>query len=644
MAMLALRNWGVDSRNYSSTARLTGTSLFVIFFLLGIVLLSLIDLIRIYEYFSSVSLVTNNPRILFSLIYFGFVLLGLNIAYYGRLKLQSGNLIIINICRGVYFGIVIGLLFEIVSQLALANIISRHSPITFHQYLASYVKHNTNYYLINFIILIVVLAIRKKWLSYKMNVHRKTGDTSNNLGASQMASTQDITQYGLRVKSGSLIGKDSLGYIRSQTLCDRLILAYRGSGKTSSVLIPFILDNLSVNKLITDIKGELSAVTARRAIDAGRAVFIIDPFNVLKSLGIQIKTHSLNPLAYINQHDETEKDRMIASLATALCSSDHGTRSETEAHFNENAQIILEGVLDFFVSENFGQPDKLNLVELHDWWLDLVSDPEEEILTRMRVNSHKARAAAAQMSVSGKDESGSMKTTIYRQLQWLRSENVRNIFTKDEIDLNAFVTGECDIYVVLPEDMIGAFSRLVRVIMALVKVKLIQTSPSNLKQHYCFVLDELGQFGYSPDVEQVINTMRSRGVKVWASFQTIGQVEKYVDDAIFKGMPIKQFLGCDDLKTLEWIQKLGDKTTVLTENISRNINHSLKSKQASTSESISLSEHATDLIHFSDIREMNDNEQFVFIRGCRPIRCQKAYYFNEPIYHGRFDLNPLENR
>ena len=138
--------------------------------------------------------------------------------------------------------------------------------------------------------------------------------------------------------------------------------------------------------------------------------------------------------------------------------------------------------------------------------------------------------------------------------------------------------------------------------------------------------------------------MRSRGVKVLASFQTIGQVEVYRDDAIFKGMPVKHFLRSDDIKTLEWIQKLGDKTTVLTENVSRNSSTAHKWSRPSVSESYSVSETATDLIHFNDIREMPEDEQYVFIRGMRPIRCKKAYYFNEPIYRGKYDINPLENR
>ena len=401
---------------------------------------------------------------------------------------------------------------------------------------------------------------------------------------------------------------------------------------------------MHVNKFITDIKGELTAITARKAKAAGREVFIIDPFNVVNSHGINIQTHGINPLAHLNHDDLLEMDRYISALASALCSSDGNSRSETEQHFSENAHIIIEGILDFYISKHFDQPDKMSLVQLHDWWLDIVNDSNATELKEMQNGSHKARAAAAQLFSAGKDESGSMKTTVYRQLQWLRSEHIRSCFLENDVNLDAFVSGNCDIYVVLPEDMIKAYSRMMRVVLALIKVKLLQAPLNKLKSDYALLLDECGQYGYCQDIELIINTMRYRNLKVWASFQTLAQVDVYKDNAVFKGMPVKHFLGSDDIETLKWIQELGSKTTVLTENISRNRSLSQKSNGSSASENHSISETATDLIHFNHVREMADDEQYVFVKGMRPIRCKKAYYFKESIYNGLYDQNPLESR
>ncbi len=644
MSHLSLRAWGLDARKYSNKERLMGLAIGISYFSLGLIVFSLIDVVRIYDFLHHASMPVTNPRVLLAILYLALVSVGLVALHWYRVKRDGGNLYLITLSMATFLGTLFGCMIECLTQLYFAKIISKRLHIDFSHYFKDYLSESGLVFLVIIALLTMMLVLRWRMRVYKLSVQRHSEDTSSNLGASRMATAKDINHYGLRADKGALVGKDSVGYLRTPTLTDRLILAYRGSGKTSSLLVPFILDNLSVNKLVTDIKGELCAITARKALDANRDVFIIDPFHVLKSLGLTIKTHSFNPLAYIEHHDALEKDRYISALASSLYVVEQAARSESEAHFSENAQIILEGVLDFYTDTFVDYPEKMNLVDLHDWWIDLANDPDDNVIKEMKNGSNKARAAAAQMLVAGRDESGSMKTTVYRQLQWLRSDNVRAIFTKDDVDLEAFVSGQCDIYVVLPEDMVKAYSRMVRVVMALIKVKLIQSPTAQLKQDYCFVLDELGQFGYSPDVEQVINTMRSRGLKVWASFQTIEQVEVYRDDAVFKGMPVKHFLGSDDIKTLEWIQKLGDKTTVLTENVSRNTSSAYKGAKSSTSESVSVSETATNLIHFSDIREMPDDEQYVFIKGCRPIRCKKVYYFKESIYRGRYDLNPLESK
>ena len=338
------------------------------------------------------------------------------------------------------------------------------------------------------------------------------------------------------------------------------------------------------------------------------------------------------------------RDRYISALAASICGGEHAVKNGTEAHFMENAQIIIEGILDYYTTLNKCNPDVMNLVALHDWWLNVVCDAKSKELDGMRDGSSKAQAAFAQLAVAGKDEAGSMKTTIYRQLQWLRSSNIRKSFLGDEISIEDFASGSCDIYVVLPEDMVKTYSRMVRMLMALIKVQIIQAEPSQLKDDYCFVLDELGQFGYCPDVEQVIATLRARGVKVWASFTTVGQIDVYQDEATFRGMPVKHFMGSDDIKTLDWIQKLGSKTTVLTEHVSKSVSNASKSAGSNVSNNYSIAETATDLIHFNHVREMSEDEQFVFIKGMRPICCKKTYYYKEPIYQGRFNSNPIEER
>ena len=400
-------------------------------------------------------------------------------------------------------------------------------------------------------------------------------------------------------------------------------------------------------KFILDTKGELVATCARACQAAGQKVNVLDPFDVLSTLSIprdRINVVGVNPLAAIDYNNESARDRLVASLAATLCSSEFAINSEASAHFSDNAKIIIEGSLDYYIDAFRQKPAELNLVAFHDWWMDLTGEGQKAILEQMRNSTIKAQAAAAQMSAAGKEESGSMKTTVYRHIKWLRSFGIRQLFGQTGMDAQGFAEKNVDIFLVFPEDMIPLYGQLMRMILGLLKVQIIQTPVAKLKPDYLLVLDELGQFPYASDVEQAVNAMRYRHVKVHAIFQTYGQVEKYQDKSVFKGMEVKKFLGGDDIPTMQWIATLGDKQTVLTENISRNTSTTAKGGASSASESVSVGETSTNLIQLRDVREMPRDEQLIFIHGKRPIRCEKTYYFKDKAYVGRFDPNPYEQQ
>lgn len=640
MGGLSLRGWGLDSVRYGWRERVVAGLLCVLYAAMGFSSIALIDVIRVIDIIHHRPIPFYNPHTALGALYAVVVLAGFAAIGWLRVANGIGNIHLIALSIGVFLGTLPGCVVEFMTQVYFSRVFARRTGGDGAVYLRAWLGDIWPLFLVSLAILMAALAVRWRCRGNRLSVRR---DTSGNLGSARMATARDIRRYRLRAPSGGLIGKDGRGYIRSEKLTDRLIMAYRGGGKTSSLLIPGIIDHLDVNKLITDIKGELCAVTVRRALAARRRVYVIDPFHVLASMGLgEVETCGVNPLSQIRSGDPLLRDRQVSALAAALHAGGFAAKSEADEHFGENARIIIEGLIDFYLDEFQGRPEMLNLVKFHDWWLEAGG---KELFERMRKkdSSAKAMAAGVQLLSAGDNEAGSMKTTVYRQLHWLRSDNIRRVFSREGLNPDTFVSDPCDIYVVLPEDMVRPHSRLVRVIMGLIKVRLIQSPVARLRREYCFMLDELGQFGYSEDVEQVINTLRSRGVRVWASFQTVGQVNAYPDRSVFREMPVKHFLGSDDLETLDWIQKLGGKTTALTEQVSRNVSPGGGTGGRSRSDSRGVSEAMVDLIQMNEIREMPDNEQYVFIRGKCTIRCRKAYYFNESAYRGKFDPNPLED-
>lgn len=639
MNNIAFKNWGLDVRLYSTKQWIVAISISIVCFSMVFSAMALIDVLETLAIYNQQPIINDYPHSFFAwLILFlsAFVLIATFLM--NKVK-EQGNIYFVCVTISLFLASILSFVFHNTAHVLMAKYYADYFDIPFQEYMSTVWKEYRFDYFVLFILLMTTVLIRLRLKAYRLNVQRDSKDTSKKLGDAELATSLEITKYGLRCESGTLLGKDDKGYLRTK-LTDRLILAYRGGGKSSSLLIPLIIDELNTNKLITDIKGELTAVTAKRAINSGRKVYILDPFNVTKELGLDIKTHSFNPLTQIDTHSDLSRDRGVSAIISALNSSKSASKTESDDHFSESAQIILEGVLDYYLD----MATEPTLPGLHDFWIEVLSEKDDELLQELNTGSFKARAAYSVINAAGANERGSMKTTAYRQLQFLRSENMRQVFSRDEINIDDFVQGECDIYVVLPEDMVKAHSRMVRLVMGLVKAKIVETNIQKIKKNYCFVLDELGQFGYCPDVEQIIATLRGRGVKVWASFQTLGQIKQYADVATFKGMPVKHFFESDDVETLEWIQKLGGKTTVLSENVSRNMGQNAKQIMKSGSESFSVSEQATDLLKFNTIRELPFDEQLVFIHGMKPIRCKKAFYFKEALYKGQFDRNPIEEK
>lgn len=636
--MVALAKWGIDSQKYASWQKMLAIALAMCVLVLGFSVLGLIDMfnmgyIKASDYQSMINYDLHNWVVMGYLCC--LIVLYIYFAYREKSH-KTGNLYRVALIFGAFWGLLPGLAVNLFCQL----FISVHFIRVWHYSVASLWQGWLSSYLIQtIVVLVVILGIRViKFLmaSSRMDVQRE--QTSENLGAARMADELDYQKFNLRARTGTLLGADN-GYLR-YPLSDRLILGFRGSMKTSSVLMPMILEHPNMNMYITDIKGEIAAMTARARMAAGRKVYVHDAYDVLKTIGCgDIPTCGINPFAGIDWRNEDVRDRCVGSLASALLSSPSEKESDVSKHFSDYAQLIMEGILEHFIKRNIDTPSHLNLVHLHDWWIEVLG--AKDGLSELSNSTLKAKAAYVHLALDGSDETTSMKTSVYRQLMWLRSSSVRAAF-QGETNIRNFATEDCDIYVVLPEDAVKnrALSRIFRVLLATVKDAIVQTPLDKLRDNYLLMLDELGQQGYLPDVEQAVATLRARRVYTWGFFQTLGQLKKYPDEQTFKGMPVIQFLRADDVETMKWIQEISGKKTVLAEGMSQSA--SLKSDRSAPM--ISLSEQAKELLDINDIRTLPTDEQYIFIPGIHPIQCKKVQYFNIPHLRGTYDPNPYEDR
>ena len=474
-----------------------------------------------------------------------------------------------------------------------------------------------------------------------------TSDTTGHFGSAAWMTLRALEKQGAYdPRTGPFVGTDEKGRALYFPLVNKLTLSPPGGGKTSASSIPVLLSH-DGPVFVFDVKGELWAVTARhRATHFKRNIVLIDPYGVTQRESFQqgkpdnlLTRHTCNPFDWIPE-DPASRDRMMNAFAASFVVQE----GRFAAHFDENAKILIRGYIDYIMGLPKPQRSLATLYRL----MTESSEDAESTLTQMRARGGRAGAAAQQLARVGGDERGSILSTSYRQLDWLGDSNMQHCVATSSMDLSDFVRGDLDIFVVLPEDQVKEQSRLVRMLLSLLMGLLVHTDPTELpKKKSLFLLEELAQLGYCPDVEQCIEVLRARGVVVWTVFQTLSQIQQFKKPDLFKGAPCKQIFTTDDTDTLQWIQTLGGKKTILTKTWSAQQGNSQQKTHAfrgtfSSTSSESIHETASDLIPLDVMRTLPVDEQLIFYHGAPPLRIKKVRYFESPVFTGQFDPNPLE--
>ncbi len=489
------------------------------------------------------------------------------------------------------------------------------------------------------------LAILGQFL-FTIKVNKKSKHAY--FGSAAWANKQDLANLNVYSKQNGLwVGADFKGKNLYLPLQNKLILAPPGGGKTSCASIPALL-SYEGPVFVFDVKGELWATTARhRAQSLKRKIITIDPFGVTRQPHFAahkpatlLEEYCFNPLDLL-MDGVNDSDRILTAFAASLLITEGGYAK----HFEENAKILIRGILDYLIAQN-------HLPRTLPTLYQLLSDPPEALkqtFIDMQDYSERAASAANQVLRVGGDEKGSILSTTYRQLDWLSDRNIQRVLNRSNFDLRDFLDGNMDIYLILPEDQVKEYARLVRMIMTMLMFLFVQTKRTEKpKQKVLFLLEEVAQLGYCADVEQAIEILRARGVVIWTFFQSLSQIKSYQKPDLFLGAPIKQIFTIDDVPTMQWVQSLAGKQTIQVSNQTMSKGKSkrfwqLNSNTITSGTGESIHETGVDLLHLNEIRELPKDEQLIFIQSARPIHCQKIQYLNHPLFEGKYDSNPLED-
>ncbi|MEM7674492.1 MAG: type IV secretory system conjugative DNA transfer family protein [Myxococcota bacterium] len=347
-----------------------------------------------------------------------------------------------------------------------------------------------------------------------------------------------------------------------------LTIAQPGSGKSTTAIWPNLIRHpYPDSTFLFDPKGEHSLAVFEARAKLG-PVYILDPQKQTRGL----PTVDHNPLDEIDVHAGDAKER-LNELGDA-CYVSTGSSKE-HPHFKDICIATIAGVCGHIKTWPGYPPETHNLPGVYDLLIrgdtgrKNSNEPPgaafERLLDEMEQNPAAGGApmeAARLLRSAGREEYGSIFTTLIRCIRWVSSTNMRQHLLRSDFRLAELREKVCTIIVVLDFDDMAPEKqgRYMRVLlyqaMAAARKTPMPAPRVAAGRRTLFILDEVGMLGSLEAIERNYKILRASRVKLWCLFQEVGTLKASFSnpDAILASST-KQFFGVSEPSTAELIEK-----------------------------------------------------------------------------------------
>lgn len=438
---------------------------------------------------------------------------------------------------------------------------------------------------------------------------------------------------GRRAQDGRLLRYDGDGHL--------ITLAPTRSGKGVSAVVPNLLEYLG-SAFVVDVKPENAAVTARRRMELGNEVHILDPFEQAGG------SAAYNPLDLIDvdSDDAVDDARLIADMLVTT----EGEGADN-VHWNDSARPFIAGLILFIKAH--AKPEKQNLVYLRKLAALPVGTqgatpgPFDHLMARMldsrAADGLVARAAATLLQKSDKERSGVL-STVHRHTDFLDSPRLRRVLCKSTFDLADLKRRRMSVFLSLPSDRLPEYHRWIRLMVgATLRVMMRTHGWPELK--VLMLLDEFQNLGRLGPVERDISLAGGFGVRLWLFVQDIPRLQDAYPrtwETFFTNTDVLQAFGAsNDKTTSDYLSWLTGETTIFveSENQSRGVSRGRwwNSQRGSGQ---TVAERGRRLLLPDEVRRMDRRDELLFLKGSDPIVARRLNYLTDEEFRGQFDPNP----
>jgi type IV secretion system protein VirD4 len=436
-----------------------------------------------------------------------------------------------------------------------------------------------------------------------------------------------------------------------------LLVAGARGGKLRDILAYNLCAGIHTpSMLVLDLKGELAAISQNQTADGKRCIY----WNA--GALHDLPQHRINPVDYIRMDSPS-----LVSDVKVLCHNlipPSGNRQSD--YFEGRAREFLEGIILTLVRLNgtltLGQLYRVvNLIPGQgEAWLDFAFDMNQsgfEISKRIE-----EEIAAAQGTHSGSGYPGILGE-IFKALSCLSDPVLlASVSPPFDFSLADLCEGErpVQLYLMPPAEFIRPWAPVIKAIFV---AGMIYKARKPHAPRQTWILDECAQLGGFPLLTQLFTYGAGIGIRPWAVFQSVFQMDQIGPQAgniIASSAQVRSFFAVRDIETATAVSRmLGAQTLEYDDEMlqarARHAKHqaaqALLGGEDFLMAGLNMAHHQREAEHRSkqermlrrpdEVLRLEDGKQFIFADGLPfPVYADRRPYYEQAFMAGRYHPNP----
>lgn len=416
---------------------------------------------------------------------------------------------------------------------------------------------------------------------------------------------------------GLIVAKAWQGFIRYRGDGAVLVYAPMGSGKTSGLVLPALLENSPRAIICTDPKGECLAVAGRWRSSLG-PVWRLDAIDPSRS-------HRLNPLDLIRTgtHHEADDAAMIADLLVISESS--------EAHWDSSAKQLITALIRHVLH---AYPKAARTLSTLRELIAAEGEALTALLTAMAESPLPSVAEEGRVTLAslGSLEMTSIIKNAAKCLAFWSKDRIGGMLTSgSDFSLLNMHTTTKTVFICVPEDKLAVYRPFLRMMTGCAIAAAVRGKEyPNRKHKPLLLIDECPALGYLEALASGLGYLRAYAQPLLV-FQDLGQLKR-----IYGEHGARTFMaasGCQvafNVNDNETARELADSIGVTT----------VLSRSESSTDTQSLSETRRYLLDPSEVRRLPLHRCLVLLSGLPPLLARKVRHYREGRWKGRWDTWP----